>query len=159
MILIPQRLFADPQVSILLRQENTCILRKELTQPLIQREAYVANHVISFVLAGEQKLKTYDEHLISVKEGEIVFLPRGVYYVTDLLPAQGHFKSVLFYFDDELIHSFLRHSKVTEIHQRKAPDHLKFEQLPKVRLFVESLLAIYGEQKGTLQIAYLELAH
>jgi len=140
-----------------MRAGNTCILRKELRQPLIQREAYVANHVISVVLAGKQELKTYDENVIMVEAGEMVFLPRGVYYVTDLLPAQGHFESVLFYFDDEIIHSFLQHARVAEVNQLEAPDHLKFEQLPTVKLFIDLLLAIYGQQKGGKQFLDLKI--
>ena len=96
MILIPQRLFESPQVTTILRDGNVCILQKELTEPVVKREGYISNHVVSIVLAGEQQIRTYDENLIRVKQGEVLFIPRGMYYITDLLPKDGTFKSLLF---------------------------------------------------------------
>ena len=65
----------------------------------MKREGYISNHVVSVVLAGEQQIRTYDENLIRVKQGEVLFIPRGMYYITDLLPKEGTFKSLLFYFN------------------------------------------------------------
>jgi hypothetical protein len=93
MILIPQRLFESNDVQILLRDGNNCILHKSLTEDVVGREAYVANHVVSFVLEGVQTIRTYDEAVISVKSGEMVLLPRGVYYVTDLRARGDVFKA------------------------------------------------------------------
>ncbi|WP_020570925.1 AraC family transcriptional regulator [Neolewinella persica] len=162
MILIPQRLFNDKNVRTLMQDGNTCILHKELPEALIGREAYVSNHVISVVLAGEQRIKTYDDNVIHVRAGELVFLPRGVYYVTDLKPAADNFRSLLFYFDDEQIHAFLQHSRVMEADHQAAPDHLKFEQFPAISTFVQSFLDIYGNGrhgKQFLQPKLLELLH
>jgi AraC-like DNA-binding protein len=162
MSLIPQRLFNHKNVRILMQDGNTCILHKELPEALIAREAYVSNHVISIVLAGEQRIRTYDDNVIHVHAGELIFLPRGVYYVTDLKPAAGNFRSLLFYFDDDHIHAFLQHSRVTEADRGAAPDHLKFEQFPAITSFVQSFLDIYGDGrhgKQFLQPKLLELLH
>jgi len=115
MILIPQQLFEDEQVTTILRDGNVSILKKELLKPVVNREGYVSNHVISIVLSGEQQIRTYDDELIKAKTNEILFIPRGMYYVSDFLPKAGNFKSLLFYFDDSLIEEFLSTSKVTEI--------------------------------------------
>ena len=47
MILIPQRLFESPDVNILLKDGNVCILEKQLSTPINNREGYISNHVIS----------------------------------------------------------------------------------------------------------------
>lgn len=162
MILIPQRLFNDQNVRTLMQDGNTCILHKELPEALIGREAYVSNHVISAVLAGEQRLRTYEGNTITVRAGELVFLPRGVYYVTDLKPDTGNFRSLLFYFDDDLLHAFLQHSRVTEANRNAAPDHLKFTPSSATTTFVQSFLDIYGQGhhgKQFLQPKLLELLH
>lgn len=162
MILIPQRLFSDPKARVILRDGHKCILHKQLDAPLLGREAYVTQHVVSVLLAGEQRLKTYDDKVIRVRAGEVVFLPRGVYYVTDLLPEAGQFRSLLFYFDDDIIHSFLQHSRVTEVDRSMAPDHLKFAQDENIRSFTEALLRIYGgaaSGKAFVDLKILELLH
>ena len=121
MILIPQRLFGATQVKTILRDGNVCILKKTLTEPILNREGYISNHLISILLSGEQHIKTYDEKLIKIKAGEIVFIPRGMYYISDLLPKSGTFESLLFYFDDAIIQEFLSTTRVTEISQKLMP--------------------------------------
>jgi len=163
MILIPQRLFDHPQVTTVLRDGNVCILSKELTKPVLQKEGYISNHVIAILLDGEQHIKTHDDELIKVKPNEVLFIPRGMYYITDLLPKEGNFKSLLFYFDDAIIQEFLSTSKVTEISRVEVPDHLKFGVVPSIQVFADSLVSIYQTNqltnKNFLQLKILELLH
>lgn len=163
MILIPQRLFDNPQVTTILRDGNVCILSKALTKPVLQKEGYIANHVISICLAGQQRIETYDGELFTVKAGEVLFIPRGMYHITDLLPKSGTFKSLLFYFDDTIIQEFLSTTAITEIARTAVPNHLKFGVVPMLETFAESLIHIYqGNQlrdKNFLNVKILELLH
>jgi len=161
MILIPQRLFDSPSVKTIFRDGNVCILKKSLNEPVENREGYISNHVVSIVLAGEQKITTYEEEEIQVRAGEVVFIPRGLYYITDLLPSDGAFESVLFYFDEALIEQFLSKTKVSQLEREAIPEFLKFGQVPMLQLFVKSLLALYGQgdtaDKQILDLKILEL--
>jgi len=163
MILIPQILFENPKVRIIFRDGNSSILIKKLNESLVNREGYISNHVISMVLAGTQSIKNFDEQVIRIAAGEAVFIPRGMYYVTDLIPENESFKSLLFYFDDSLIQEFLSAVKVNEISRTAASDHLKFNQTPSIKLFAESLMAIYQnnpiEQKGIVNLKIMELMY
>ena len=163
MILIPQRLFGDKQVTSILRDGNICILSKELTQPIVNREGYISNHVISILLSGEQHIRPVDGKTIKVKPQEVLFIPRGMYYVSDLIPAEGTFKSLLFYFDDSIIQEFLSTSRVTEISKKAVPDHLKFGVVPTLQLFAKSLISIYKSKqlggKNFLRLKILELLY
>ncbi len=163
MVLIPQRLFSDEHVTTILRDGNTCILSKELSEPLLSREGYISNHVISMVLSGEQHIRTYEEELIKVKAGQALFVPRGMYYVSDLVPEGGTFRSMLFYFDDSIIQEFLSSVRVTELDKKKLPNHIKFQVEPAVKLFSESIQSIYQnhqiKNKNFLQLKLLEMLH
>lgn len=163
MILIPQRLFESDQVNIILRDGNVCILSKSLTKPIVKREGYISNHVVSIVLSGEQHIETDDGDLIKVKEGEVLFIPRGLYHISDFLPQNGNFKSLLFYFDDAIIQEFLSTSKITEITKRGVSNHLKFGMVPNLRLFADALVSIYKgdhlKNKSFLELKILELLH
>lgn len=161
MMLIPQRLFENPQVATILRDGNVCILAKELRQPVLQKEGYISNHVISICLAGQQRIETYDGEIFTVKAGEVLFIPRGMYHITDLLPKGGTFKSLLFYFDDAIIQAFLSTTRITEINRTEVPNHLKFGIVPTLELFAESLIHIYQSNqlrnKNFLNVKILEL--
>lgn len=163
MILIPQRLFEDVHVKTILRDGNTAILTKELDQPIVNREGYISNHVISILLEGEQQIRTYEDELIKVYPNEMLFAPRGLYYVSDLVPKSGKFRSLLFYFDDAIIHSFLANSRVTEFGKKAVPEYLKLGSVPMMNVFADSLLRIYQHQavndKQLLRLKLLELLH
>lgn len=163
MILIPQRLFDNKQVTTILRDGNVCILRKEITEPVVNREGYISNHVVSIQLSGEQHIRTYDGKLIKVKPGEVVFIPRGLYHVSDLIPESGTFRNLLFYFDDSIIQEFLSTTRVTEVSKKDVPDHLRFGVVPALRMFADSLIDIYQtnrlRNKNFLNLKILELLY
>ena len=98
MILLPQRLFRQPGVQVILRDGNNCIIEKRLTEKVLRRSGYVSNHVVSVILNGTQQIESFDGAAIRAKAGEMLLIPRGLYYVTDLLPDDGAFHSLLSYF-------------------------------------------------------------
>ncbi len=163
MILIPQRLFGNKEVKILLRDGNTCVLEKKLSESLYQREGYISNHVISILLAGQQQITTYEEKTITVRAGEILFIPRGLYHITDLLPKEGNFHSLLFYFEEAIVQQFLSTVQVKEITKKDIPEFLKLGSNATISLFAESLIQIYQTQnlkdKRFLSLKIQELLH
>ncbi|MEM9525871.1 MAG: AraC family transcriptional regulator [Bacteroidota bacterium] len=158
MILIPQKLFELSEVNTILRAGNVCILEKTLTKPVNKREGYVSNHVISIILAGEQRIVTYEDEEIVVSAGEVLLIPRGMYYTTDLLPVDGSpFRCLLFYFDDAAVRAFLATSKVVELPTHDLPDHLRLGLVPAMRTFTENLLQLYrGTDLGNENILRLK---
>lgn len=163
MILIPQRLFSNSNVTTILKDGNTCILAKDLKEPIINREGYISNHVISILLSGEQYIRTYEGETIKVKPNEVLFIPRGMYHISDLVPKNGRFRSLLFYFNDTIIQEFLSTTKVSEISRKAVPDHLKFGVVPSLQMFAESLIHIYQtnqlNNKNFLNVKILELLY
>jgi AraC-like DNA-binding protein len=150
-------------VSVILREGNTCILSKNLDEPALNREGYISNHVVSVILAGEQVIRTYDEQTIRVKAGDILFIPRGVYYVSDLLPEDGPFSSMLFYFNDRLVQEFLSESDLTDFNRHAVPSHLQLRLSAPVEFFIHSLINIYDnhgiKNKQFLDLKMLEMLH
>ncbi len=163
MIVIPQKLFNDPQVSTILRDDNVCILQKELPNPLNNREGYVASHAISFVQSGEQIIKFYNGEEVKIKANQLVIIPRGVYYISDLISSGEQFKSLLFYFDDDIIHQFLSSINHTEFQKEDSSQHLLLNSSPILDTFCKSLISIYKntnyQQSALAPIKILELLH
>lgn len=164
MILLPQRLFRQPGVQVILRDGNNCIIEKRLTEKVLRRSGYVSNHVVSVILNGTQQIESFDGAAIRAKAGEMLLIPRGLYYVTDLLPDDGAFHSLLFYFDDSTIQSFLAQVTNQQVdYPNTIGDYLKFEQTKGIRHFVNALLEVYGNSKkfpkALLELKTLELLH
>lgn len=163
MIVIPQRLFEDRQVKTILRDGNVCILKKELHQPLLQREGYISNHVVSILFEGKQVIQPFEGEAIEVEAGQVLFIPRGMYHITDLLPEEGVFSSLLFYFDDALIQDFLAQKRLNQVSKTDLPMHLVLDAVPAITLFATSLISIYQnitpQDKSFLNLKILELLH
>ena len=163
MILLPQRLFDSREVKALLRDGNTCILEKKLSQSVYDREGYISNHVISILLSGQQKITTYEGKQINIHTGEILFIPRGLYHVSDLISEEGNFHSLLFYFGDDIIREFLSTVQVGEIKRKNVPEFLKLGNVPMVSMFARSLIQIYQTpklaDKHLLNLKISELLH
>lgn len=162
MIVIPQRLFADPNIKLLAREGQNAILIKSLTEDLLGREAYIANHAISIVLSGEQHIETYEGNDCTIRAGEMIFVPRGIYYVTDLKAGTAAFKSLLFYFDNDTIRQYVADISATEVRQNEAPEYLKLPQSEPIKGFTDGLLQIYRSvtlNPELLRLKTLELFH
>lgn len=163
MNIIPQRLFSDSHVEVILRDFDVAILRKKLTKSLINREGYIASHVISILISGEQHIRTYDDELIKILPKQLLFLPRGLYTVSDLLPKEGEFESILFYFDDAILSEFVSNFKNTNGKSENEESYLRLEVASSIQQFVNSLLKMYSgdfpNNKAILKLKILELLH
>lgn len=74
---------------------------------------YVAAHVLSVVLKGELNLRTYyeGECFVAAQNG-LVFIPKGRYMISDVIPEDGEFEAVFFFFEDELIRQFVHENRI-----------------------------------------------
>ena len=103
MLVVPNRLYNESFVKVLFQNKHFAVLKKHISQPVLNRQSYVAMHAISAVVIGEQRIAENGRQTLSIQSGEIGFIKKGIYTVTDLLSGRKGFKSILLYFDDELL--------------------------------------------------------
>ncbi|MEO1449647.1 MAG: AraC family transcriptional regulator [Bacteroidota bacterium] len=129
MVSIPLRLLEVPFVQVHSRGQQVVILEKSLSQPMLERPSYVSMHALSIVLAGAQRITTTDGPSLQVSSGHIGMLRKGLYNVTDLVPEQGDYHSVHFFFEEEVLGDWLGTSSQQEhkgpFWQQAAPDWLE----------------------------------
>ena len=106
MILLPQRLFGQPGITTLLRDDTAAILTKSLTASLPAREGYVSCHTISLVRQGTQILRDREGRTYTASAGQLALLPRDLYYITDLIATEGTFESVIVYLHSDAVATF-----------------------------------------------------
>lgn len=164
MLLIPQRLFPLPFVESLLYDGESCILTKKLDQPALNRQSYISTLVLSYVQRGVQQIKNYDGEVINVSSGQLIVLPKGIYTISDLIPEDNAFETVLFFIHDQLIDDFLSQLNWTprrDATSKKSYLHLEaFELLPS---YTKSLRQLYAKRsfksEAILKLKLLELLH
>ncbi len=107
MIIFPYRLYKESFVEVLHQSKHFSILRKQLKQALINRQSYVAMHAVSIVMTGEQRIVDNSGQITHIKQGEIGFIKKGIYTVTDILSGQNGFQSYHLYFENQLLNEVL----------------------------------------------------
>ncbi len=132
------------------------MLHKVLPEPLFDREGYISRHAISLVLAGEQRIRTFEDELIRVKAGELAIIPRGMYFVSDLLAGNRPFESLLFYFDETNVQQFLAKATVTDAHPQQSPGCLVLGVSSAVAQMVEQMRAL-STTEHNLPDSYLDV--
>ena len=69
-----------------------------MDQAVQERRSYLGLHAISLVLNGQQIIKDEAGGFLHIKAGELGIMTKGIYTISDLLPADGPFESILFFF-------------------------------------------------------------
>ncbi|MGH1336109.1 MAG: helix-turn-helix transcriptional regulator [Aureispira sp.] len=157
MLAIPQRLFEHPQVQILLRDTSCCILHKQLDAPLLKRTGYVSKHVLGMVLAGTQHLQTYEGERITIQAGQGILLPSSMYVISDLLPQQGNFESILFYFDNALIHEFIQERATVNTWKAVEIRQWRFDSTFRLQEWIKQLQQFYTTNTAHPALARLKI--
>ena len=122
MIVVPEKLLSLPTVERIIDNGRSYILRKKLSSPTLNRESYVSKHAISVVLNGEQRINSFDGEMIVIRRGQLAFIPKGLYTVSDLMPQGGNFESILFYIEEEIVKEFQQDFIGKSFQQEKESD-------------------------------------
>lgn len=162
MKVVPQLLYKHTNVRKIMVDGLSCIVHKTIDTIDVNTDHFLASHVLSVILKGELKIETYfEDNRYVVTKNQIVFIPKGRYMISDILPENGEFEAVFYFFEAELIHQFLSDIK-------KAPPsednfNLVLNYTAKIKLYTESILGLYGDTEVTskelTKIKLLELLY
>lgn len=140
--ILPQLFYQTPEVNKILVDGLSCVIHKEVHESVFQKEGYVSTHAITVVLQGRLRIENDNGNQVQVLQNQMIFLPKGLYMISDIVPDEGKFEAVVFFFDEEVIANFIR---TNNIKPKKDPcvSYKVLEYNPEVKLFTESLLQLY----------------
>src|SRR5687767_3131197 len=124
--ILPQLFYETPDYQKILVDGLSSIIYKKVHEPVFQKEGYVSVHAITLVLKGTYRLENENGPLAVVKENQMVFIPKGLYEVSDILPEKGSFEAIVFFFDEEVITQYLKNLKIKP-RKEKCVTHLLFD--------------------------------
>jgi AraC-like DNA-binding protein len=111
---LPQSLYDYDGIKKILYHENSAILHKKLEQDLINQEKLISVHSIVYVVNGEVSVITYNGDEVAVKNGEMLFMPRDSYLISDYLCNGQNMEVFLLFFDHEIVMKFMDNFKKSE---------------------------------------------
>lgn len=160
--ILPQLFYQTPEFGKILVDGLSCIIHKKLDEPVLHKEGYVSTHAITLVLKGLLKIENDNMMLGPVRENQMVFLPKGLYTISDIIPQDGSFEAIVFFFEEPIITEYLNTFNI-KVNKEKCVTHIVMDYTPAVRTFTESLLQLYGNpdlaHKNMTRLKLLELLH
>jgi AraC family transcriptional regulator, exoenzyme S synthesis regulatory protein ExsA len=140
--ILPQLFYQTPEVDKILVDGLSCIIHKVVRKPVANKEGYVSTHALTLVLKGRLKVENEQSPPAYVNANQMIFLPKGLYTITDILPEGDTFEAVVFFFDEEVIRNFVTANSI-EPKKEKCACYKILDYIPEVKIFTESLLELY----------------
>lgn len=160
--ILPQLFYETPEVKKIFVDGLSCVVYKKLDDPVWHKEGYVSTHAITVVLKGLLRVENDEGLFTEVPEGHMIFLPKGLYTISDIIPRGGSFEAMVFFFEREVIGQFLE-SLNYKCSKEKSLSHFPLRYTENVQIFTESLLRMYGELERPIRpltkVKLFELLH
>ncbi|GGF13338.1 helix-turn-helix domain-containing protein [Flavobacterium limi] len=160
MKVVPQLLYQHKNVRKIMVDGLSCIVHKTMDTIDLNTDHYVSSHVLSVVLKGKLNIETYyEEERFSVGQNQLVFIPKGRYMISDVLPENDEFEAVFYFFEEKIIHEFL--AGIKSIDTPVSNPSLLLDYSENIRIFTESILKVYTENanKEVTKLKLLELLY
>lgn len=142
MKIVPQLLYKHKNVRKIMVDGLSCIVHKTIDTIDTNTDHFLASHVLSVVLKGELNIETYfEDSWFSVTKNQLVFIPKGRYMISDIIPKEGEFEAVFYFFEEDLIREFLM--SVPKVKFLDNDFRLILSYTEKIKLFTETILKLY----------------
>jgi AraC family transcriptional regulator, exoenzyme S synthesis regulatory protein ExsA len=142
MRILPQMFYQAPEMDKVFVDGLSCIIHKIMRGPVWHKEGYISTHAITLVLKGTLQIESSNKSIVQVRENQMIFLPKGIYNISDILPDSDVFEAVMFFFEEDVINDFVNTNNI-QPKKEKCVDYKVLDYTPDIRLFTESLLQLY----------------
>ena len=156
---LPQSMYSIDSIKQILSYEDNCILYKQLSYDIIDAEALMVSHVIVYVVNGKAQINKFNGDEIILNNGEMLFLPRDSYVISDYLTNAKNLEVYLLFFDHTIVMKFL------ETQQKTYPltDNVcRLQTSDNILLFFENISKMKFSNchdKVLLEVKLLEFFH
>lgn len=162
MKVVPQLLYQHEKVKKIMVDGLSSIVYKSIDTIDTETDHYVATHVISIVLKGKLKIQTfYEAEQFMASQNQVVFIPKGRYMISDIIPENEEFEAVFYFIEDPLINEFLNAKR--NLFQSNNNFNYVMKYSDKLKIFTENILMLYqnngNKYKEITKLKLLELLH
>lgn len=157
MIVVPQAFITSVGVEKVLIDGTDCIILKEADIVNPDEERYVSTHALTLVLSGQLSVASLDGPRQIIGENQMVFLPKGLYMISDIIPQHSPFEAIVFFFSENTIDDFIKSACREVDDERKVDSNRVFSYSNELKIFVDSLISLYGKAHDNHQVTKLKL--
>jgi AraC-like DNA-binding protein len=155
---LPKALYTYPGVKKILYGNQSCILFKKLTSSLLNQEKIATSHCFMYVLGGEVEVQTNQGNSITTQSGEMLFMPRDTYLISDVITENDSAELYLIFIGHEIVDRFLisKRGHVQKVSSTK-PTICKLHVSTSISCYFNALSDVYSGVENSLEILNLKL--
>ncbi len=150
----PKAFYDIDAVTVLLHHENNSILYKRLNADVVNTDVITVSHVIVYVVNGKVEINTDDGKHIVATNGEMVFMPRDSYMVSDYIRNGQDLEVFLLFFDHDIALSFLGSRSIS---MSSSESICKLKTSKNISYFFESLQKMEFVDKNNKELLTLKI--
>lgn len=146
-------------VNCLLVDDNNAILHKRLTSDMLNMEKIIVSHSIVYIKSGTLKVQTYDYEEFSIGVGEMLFMPRDSYLISDYIQDDNEMEVYLFFFDHILSSEFIQNMPINSLNATSSISKLKVSK--NILTYINALENMRYKKSNIelLKVKIFELLH
>ncbi len=147
-------------ITPILAYQNNAILYKKLTHDMLNMEKIIVSHSLVYIKSGTVKIETFDYKSYTASDGDMLFMPRDSYLISDYIKKEQSMEVYLFFFDHNITSEFLQNITLTQ-----TPSTAKIMKVQPSQNIVHYIDGLKNtnykdkENKHLLKTKLLELLH
>lgn len=141
MKVVPQAFYQHPKIEKVLVDGLSCVILKSVGQADLQNQRYLSSHALTLVLNGALQIEQYNGDIQTIQKNQLIFLPKGMYIISDIIPKSETFDAMVFFFAEEVTDTFL--SSFAPLSDKQSCGTLIIDFNEDLRLFTDTLLTLY----------------
>jgi AraC-like DNA-binding protein len=156
---LPQGLYGFDGIKEILFSGDNAILHKQLEQDLLNNEKLISAHSIVYVVNGKVSVTTYDGDEVTISNGEILFMPRDSYVISDFMKNGKIMEVFLLFFDHDIVMKFI---EGIEKFKGQKSTICKLEATENIKNYFQNITKMKFENpqnKKLLELKLLEFLH
>ena len=157
---LPQAMYTLKAIDIILANGNNAILYKKLDSSMLNMEKIIISHSIVYVKSGVVEVGTFDYKSIQISDGEMLFMPRDSYLISDYIKEGADMEVYLIFFDHHISSEFS--NSVESTCKSSSETLLKLSVSENILHYIDTLSHVRYAQKDNehlLKIKIFELLH
>lgn len=159
---LPKALYSHSNIKKILHDHQSCILLKKLDHNLLNQKKICTSHCFIFVLKGCVEVQTPTNELIKANSGEILFMPRDAYLISDFITVDDSIEMYLIFIDHNIVNSFLASKIAVEKQTFSKSIVCKVKSSIHIEKYFTALDSVYGNfenNKDLLSVKIIEFLH
>ncbi|MCG8494357.1 MAG: AraC family transcriptional regulator [Sneathiellales bacterium] len=140
-LLIPQAFERLSDASCLTHCGDLSIYRRKILNNIEGVEFYTDLHCIAYILQGKERFTSFNNESVVLKQGDLLFIPKKQYLISDYKNDEGPLEALLFFFSDLYLKNWLLNRPADQISSPQRQALFYIHRSSALSIFMTSLLS------------------